>query len=368
MTDQVPNRRSSKKTRRRKINPGLPPGTLLVDPSAPKAAIRIMAYGPHGTEEVPIAQVQDIRHYMGKWPVTWIDVVGSADVQTVQELGELLGLHKLALEDVVNTHQRSKVEAYPGYYFIVARMVNFGDGSLEPEQLSMFLSERFVLTFQEKVGDCFDPIRERIRHGKGRIRTVGPDYLTYALLDAITDYYFPVLEVYGERLDALEEEVIHSPKEDSLPNIFRTKRDLLLLRRCLWPLREALSALLREETPLISPETRVFLRDCFDHAIQLQDLLETHREVASGLMEIHMSSLSNRMNEIMKVLTIFSALFIPMTFIAGVYGMNFNTELSPLNMPELNWFWGYPFALMLMVMVALGMFYYFYRKGWIGKS
>jgi magnesium transporter len=209
-------------------------------------------------------------------------------------------------------------------------------------------------------------VRERIRKGVGRMRGAGPDYLAYALLDAIIDGYFPVLEHYGEYLEDLEDVLVHDPDEELVADIHNVKRDLLTLRRAIWPLRDALGALLREPVPLISHETHPYLRDCYDHTVQIIDLVETYRELGSGLMDMYLSSVSNRMNEIMKVLTIISTIFIPLSFIAGVYGMNFNPERSPLNMPELNWYWGYPFCLAIMGVVAAVLVGFFWRKGWLG--
>ncbi len=346
--------------------PGSSPGTMIADPQAPHPQIRVMAYGPDSMTEGEITDVNTIRGYIGKWQVTWINVDGLGDVTTIARLGEMFDLHRLAQEDVVNVHQRAKAELYGNHYFIVARMTELSE-HLETDQLSMFLGKNYVLTFQETAGDCFDPVRQRIRKAGGRIRKSGPDYLAYALLDATIDNHFPVLEHYGEKLESLEDEVVLRPDKQVISQVHEVKRDLLPLRRVIWPLRETLNTLAREDTPFICPETRIYLRDCYDHVIQIMDLLENYRDIASSLMEVYLSSVSNRMNEIMKILTIFTALFIPMNLIAGIYGMNFNPDRSPLNMPELNWFLGYPFALALMATVAVVMFFYFRRKGWIGR-
>ncbi len=338
---------------------------MIADPQAPRPKIRIMAYGPDSVIEQEIEDLNAIRSCLGKWPVTWINVDGLGEVSTIARLGELFDLHRLAQEDVVNVHQRPKAEQYGKHYFIVARMTQLNE-HLETEQLSMFLGKEYVLTFHEAVGDFFDPLRERIRKAGGRIRKAGPDYLAYALLDASIDIHFPVLEHYGEKLEMLEDEVVLRPDKQIVSQIHEVKRDLLTLRRAVWPLRETLNTLAREDTPFICAETRIYLRDCYDHVIQIMDLLENYRDIASSLMEVYLSSVSNRMNEIMKILTIFTALFIPMNLIAGIYGMNFNTDRSPLNMPELNWFLGYPFALAMMGTVAVVMFFYFRRKGWVG--
>jgi len=339
---------------------------MIADPKAPRPKIRILAYGPDSMVDQEIADLSAIRGYLGKWPVTWINVDGLGDVTTIALLGEMFDLHRLAQEDVVNVHQRAKAELFGKHYFIVARMTQLNE-HLETEQLSMFLGRDYVLTFQEAVGDCFDPVRERIRKAGSRIRKAGPDYLAYALLDASIDNHFPVLEHYGERLEMLEDEVVLHPERQIVSQVHEVKRDLLTLRRVIWPLRETMNTLAREDTPFICAETRIYLRDCYDHVIQIMDLLESYRDIASSLMEVYLSSVSNRMNEIMKILTIITALFIPMNLIAGIYGMNFNPDRSPFNMPELNWFLGYPFALAMMATAAVAMFFYFRRKGWVGK-
>lgn len=354
--------------RRRRGKPGVAPGTLTFDPEAQHSAIRVMAYGPEGVEEREIQDSGELQALLAKWPVTWVNVEGLGDGKTIQRIGEIFKLHALALEDVVNTHQRPKVDQYGDQYFIVTRMLS-GDGPLESEQLSLFFGERFVLTFQERTGgDCLDPVRERIRLGRGRIRTAGPGYLTYAIVDAVVDHYFPVLERYGERLQELEEQVLADPSKESVLEIQAVRRDLLAIRRAVWPLREAINTLVRDASPLITDETRLFLRDAYDHSIQLIDLLENHRELAAGLMEFYLSSLAQRTNDVMRVLTIIATIFIPLTFIAGVYGMNFDPTVSPWSMPELRWYLGYPFSLVLMLAVAVGLLFFFRRKGWLGSQ
>jgi magnesium transporter len=237
---------------------------------------------------------------------------------------------------------------------------------LETEQLSIFLGNDFVLTFQDSLpGDCLDAVRNRIRTGLGRLRHAGPDHLAYALLDAVVDGNFPVLEHYGEMLDGMEDIVLDRPTQQVLSQIHSIKRDLLTLRRACWPLRDALHTLLREPIAMISEETRVYLRDCYDHALRIIELIETYRELCADLVDLYLSSVNNRMSEVMKVLTVFSTVFIPLTFIAGIYGMNFHPEDSPLNMPELTWYWGYPAVLLLMAVVASAILFYIWRMGWM---
>ena len=339
---------------------------MIPDPAASPPAIHLIGYGKDGVEERAIADLDDLRNTLGTWPVEWINVDGLADVELIRAIGELFGLHHLALEDVVNVHQRPKVEEYDDHAFIVTRMSRTDTPS--GEQISMFLGTGFVLTFQERPGDCFDPVRERIRRHRGLIRERGADYLTYALLDAVIDSYFPVLEAYGDRIEALESAITTSADAYKVAEIHALKRELLNLRRLIWPQREMVGGLSRDRTAYISEHTQIYLRDCYDHTIQLMDLLETYREIASGLIDIHLSSTSARMNEIMKVLTIIATIFMPLGFIAGVFGMNFDRAASPWNMPELGWYLGYPFALTAMLLTALGLLWFFQRKGWIGRN
>jgi len=366
------NHRRAKRQRRkhfhRQSGVGAAPGSVIVDPQAPRPTITIMAYGPDKLSEHPLTKVEEIKSYLNQWPVVWINVDGLGDAGVLQQLGDLFHLHRLALEDVVNVHQRAKVDQFQEQLFIVARMVT-AVPHLESEQVSMFVGKNFVLTFQEGgPGDSFEPVRQRIRDGRGKIRETGADYLMYSLLDAIIDAYFPVLELYGERVDELEDAVLLLRQRDTLNRIHTVKTDLLTLRRAIWPLREAVNALQRDPTPLIEQDTRLYLRDCYDHTVQLIDLLEMYRELGSDLRDLYLSSISNRMNEIMKVLTIISTIFIPLNFIAGVYGMNFHHENSPWNMPETTWYYGYPFALSLMALLSIGMLFFFRRKGWIGRA
>ena len=355
------------KAQRASRSAGEVPGTLHVDPKAPPPVVRVMTYGPEGCEEQEVADVTSLAGLLHKAPVTWVNVDGLGDADTITAVGDAFHLHPLALEDVVNVPQRPKVEQYGEQLFLVTRMASL-NGHLETEQLSLYLGKDFLLTFQERVGDCLDPVRERIRKGMGRIRKAPPDYLAYAVLDAVIDSYFPLLEQFGERLEALEDQVMAKPDAATVSDVHRVKRDLLALRRAVWPQREMINALLREELPLVGEQTRLYLRDCYDHVTQIIDMVETCREIASGLLDAYQSNISNRMNEIMKVLTIVATIFIPLGFLAGVWGMNFNTEKSPWNMPLLNWAWGYRFALIVMATIAGGMLVFFGRRGWLGSS
>lgn len=346
---------------------GAPPGSIIVHPDAPQPIIHLMAFGPDRFTETPIAQVKDILAYRDRWPVLWVNVDGLGNAQTLRELGELFKLHHLALEDVVNVHQRAKVDVFGDLIYCVTHMIR-QSAPLETEQISLFLGKGFVLTFQETPGDCLDPIRNRIRNKLGQVRGAGPDYLLYALLDTLLDHYFPLLEELGERLDTLEDEILGAHNGETLPRIRQAKRDLLILRRAAWPQREAFNSLLRDTLPHIQPETRVYFRDAYDHAMRLIELTEMFRELCTDLMDVYLSTVSLRTNEIMKTLTVVAAIFIPLTFVVGLYGMNFNPATSPWNMPELDAYWGYPAVLLVLALISGGMLYYFRRTGWLGGT
>jgi magnesium transporter len=296
-----------------------------------------------------------------------MDVLGLGSEDILRRLGKVFKLHPLVLEDIVNVPQRPKVEDYENQLLIISHMVLLKENTTGfwNEQVSFVLGKHYLLTVQEEpTRDCFQAVRDRIRSGKGIIRKQGADYLTYTLIDSIIDGFFPVLEAYGERIEELEDEVVTNPTRRTIEKIYQIRRELLALRRAIWPQRDAINALIRDGSDLISPEVRVYLRDCYDHAVQVMDMVETYRELTSGLMDVYLSSVGNKMNEIMKLLTVISSIFIPLTFVAGIYGMNFNTEKSPVNMPELNWYWGYPLCLALMFSIAGGLVYFFWRRGW----
>jgi magnesium transporter len=321
--------------------------------------MQVMAFGPGAFVEQQVAFADAVAPFLGHWPVVWLNVDGLGDAEAIRKFGEIFGIHPLALEDVINVHQRPKVEPYEKYLFIVMQMLLSGP-TLGTEQLSLFLGENFVVTFQERPGgDCFAAVRDRIRKNHGRLRSSGADFLAYSLIDAVVDSYFPVLEQYGEELEAVEQEIVENPGSRTFSRIHQVKAQLLVLRRALWPIREVVNALLRDGSAFIRPETRPYVRDCYDHAVHIIDTLETYRDTASSLLDAYLSSASNRMNEIMKVLTIIATIFIPLTFIVGIYGMNFDF------MPELHARWGYPAVMALMAVVAAGMLLYFRRKRWL---
>lgn len=358
-------RRTKRKTRMTHLPPGSAPGTLISSPDAVQTTINVIAYGPDGFIEKELATAKEIQQYIGKWPVVWVNVEGLGSTDVVREIGEIFSIHHLALEDVLNVHERAKIERYNDELFMVMHMMEYKE-HLEAEQLSVFSGKHFVVTFQEGPIDTLDPARDRIRKGQGRIRRLGSDYLVYSIIDSVLDNYFPILEAYGETLDKLEDEIISKPSQEVVGNVHLVKRELLTLRRAVWPLRESINTLIRDMEVTFSEETRIHLRDCYDHAVRIIDFIETYRELAADLMDVYLSSLSNRMNEVMKVLTIITTLFVPPTLIAGIYGMNFNTEISRYNMPELNWCYGYPFALALMLLLTLAVIGLLWYKGWLG--
>lgn len=346
---------------------GTIPGTLYIEEDASPTKIVLIDYNETNADRVQLSRPENATPYLDTLSVSWVDVLGLGCEDVLRRLGKVFELHPLVLEDIVNVPQRPKVEDYEDHLVIIAQMVMLKDkgDSFWIEQVSFVLGKHYLLTVQEEpTRDCFQPVRDRIRTNKGIIRKQGADYLAYTLLDAIIDGFFPVLEAYGEKIEDLEEEVVVNPTRRTLQKIYQVRRELLALRRAIWPQRDAINSLIRDGSDLISPEVRIYLRDCYDHAVQVMDMVETYRELASGLMDVYLSAVGNKMNEIMKLLTVISSIFIPLTFLAGVYGMNFNTEKSPWNMPELNWYWGYPACLAAMAAIALGLVFFFWRRGW----
>jgi magnesium transporter len=345
--------------RRRQPPVGASPGTLCIDPQAQPPQLHAFAYGAAGVVERRPTTAADAATLRAPGRILWLDVAGLGDEALLRELGERFGLHRLALEDITNSQQRAKAEDYPGHAFLVLRMVNPGP-ELDTEQWSLCLGDDFVLTFQERAGDCFGLVRQRLQDAGGRMRTLGPDYLAYALLDAVVDAFFPVLEATGDRLEHIEERILQAKApQELIGELHAVRRDLLTLRRALWPLREVTAGLVRGDAPRFQTETRVYLRDVHDHVVQLLDLLENYRELGTSLMEVNLATASQRLNEVMKVLTVIATIFIPLTFIAGVYGMNFK------HMPEYEWAFGYPLCLLAMAAIAGGMLWWFRRRGWL---
>ena len=347
--------------------PGSIPGTLNIEDDAEIPDIVLIDYSSDRANHKSNLTPEACAKYLNTESVSWVDVKGLGSENILQRLGKVFGLHPLVLEDIVNVPQRPKVEDYPQQLVVITQMVvpkTSGTG-FSLEQVSIVVGENYVLTVQEHPEkDCLRPVRRRIKFNKGSIRDMGADYLAYALWDAIIDGFFPVLEIYGEKIEDLEDEVIFNPSNQSLAKVYQIKRELLALRRAIWPQRNALNTLIRDGSSVINPEILVFLRDCYDHTVQIIDIIETYRELASSLTDIYLSAISNKMNEVMKLLTVISSIFIPLTFIAGIYGMNFDPSISPFNMPELEWYWGYPFCWALMLITAGSLVYYFWRKGW----
>jgi magnesium transporter len=347
--------------RKHNAGAGSRPGTVKVKESWPEPKIRIFRYTPELIEEPESDGTDSFDGLLDDSHIVWVDVQGLGNEALLRRMAEVFGLHPLAVEDVVNVPQRPKVEPYDDSLFIVTRMLSIGDEvALENEQISIFLGSNYVLTFQEHPGDVFDPVRKRLRNAPSRIRQGGADYLSYALLDAVIDSYYPLLERLGDRLAELEEESLEQPSKRTLRATNKVRMDLLLLRRVLWPQREAINSLIHDSNPLISDHVRLFLRDTQDHCTQVTEVVESYRELVSAVANTYLTVVSNRTNEVMKVLTIMASIFIPLTFMAGVYGMNFQY------MPELGFRYSYPLLWIAMLAVAIAMILFFRRKGWLG--
>jgi magnesium transporter len=342
---------------------GMPPGTLIHigEKRTGNVKINVIDYDENTISEKEIVDIRESFHYRNKPTITWIDVEGLTNIELLEQLGNQYGLHPLVMEDILNTDQRPKMEIYGDYIYFVLKMFHIHNSTNEivTEQVSIILGNNFVITFQEGIeGDSFNNIRERLRTSKGKIRKLGADFLLYSMIDSIVDYYFTLLEQIGDKIEDVEEEVVSVPTRQTLTNIYELKREMLFLRKSVWPLREVLSSMERGDIDLIKPQTNIFIRDVYDHTIHAIDTIEIYREMLSGMLEIYLSSISNRLNEIMKVLTIITTIFIPLSFIASLYGMNFEY------MPEIHSRFGYPVVLSVMFILGASMFYYFKRKKW----
>jgi magnesium transporter len=346
---------------------GAPPGHFTAPAEFVEPHLSLISYSPQELEERPIADAAQAAAARRPGFVTWIDVQGLGDGAIVQQLGEAFGLHPLAISDIVNHGQRPKADEYETHLYVVLRMASIdAEGDLRWEQVSVVLGEDYVLSFQERRGDCLDPLRERVRKSRRVLRSSGPDYLACMILDAIVDGYFPVLELHGEQLEEYEDAILHQTSSDVLADVYRVKRDLMIFRRAAWPLREALNQLYRhEEDPWLSPAVRPYLRDTVDHVTQVVDVNETYRELAASLVDVYLSTLGQRTNDIMRVLTVIATIFIPLTFFAGVYGMNFDVD-QPTNMPELSWRYGYLAFWVTSALIAAALLGLFRRLGWLG--
>jgi magnesium transporter len=342
---------------------GLPPGSLYYtgQRGAEPVNIQLFNYSGEGLEEKELLTHADTFPYLHSPATSWINVNGVHNVELVEKICKHYGVHPLTIEDIVSTDQRPKIEEGDGYIYVVLKMMEFDSekDSIEIEQVSLILGKGFVLSFQEREGDVFQPVRERLRAGKGRIRSRGADYLLYALIDTVVDNYFVIMEQVGDSMADIEEKLLINASKETFDSVYNFKREILALRRSTWPLREVVYRLERDDLLLITKDTQVFMRDVYDHMIQVIDTVETYRDLLSGMVDLYHSTVSTRTNDVMKVLTLISTIFIPLTFIAGVYGMNFEV------MPELKWTYGYPFVWGVMLILALTMVWAFKRKNWL---
>ena len=341
---------------------GLPPGTVVFvgEQKVEEIRITLIDYDENQYNEREIEKIEDSFPYKDSPSISWINIDGVHQVDVIEKLGDHFVLHPLLQEDVVNTHQRPKFDEFDDHLFIVLRMffLNEVENKLEGEQISFIVGANFVISFQERQGDVFEQVRERLRKGKNRIRRKGSDYLAYALIDAIVDSYYTILETLGEHIESLQEELVSEPKREDLQIIQDLKSDMLFIRKSVWPLREVIGGLVRSESTLIKEHVHVYIRDVYDHVIQVIDTIETFRDMLSAMLDIYLSSVGNRMNEVMKVLTIIATIFIPMTFLAGIYGMNFKY------MPELEWKYAYPIFWLIVLSLFILMIMWFKKKKW----
>ena len=353
----------AKLIKKRSKKSGLPPGSLIHigERKVETPKISIMDYDETQFHEEKPQAIDKCFVFKDKPTVTWVNIDGLHQTEMLEKLGDCYGFHPLVLEDILNTDQRPKMEDYGEYVYIVLRSLEYNHqkDEIESDQISIILGQNFVFSFQEKEGDTFDPLRERIRTGKGRIKKMGADYLAYTLMDSIVDNYFIILEKQGEKIELLEEQLVTSPTPETLQTIHDLKREMIFLRKAVWPLREVVGSLERGESSLVQASTRIYLRDLYDHIIQVIDNVETFRDMIAGILDIYLSSVSNRLNSVMKVLTIIATIFMPLTFLAGIYGMNFKY------MPELEWRWGYPLIWTIMMGTGIFMLVYFKKKKWL---
>lgn len=351
--------------------PGEKPGTVVHTGERRMEEMRMTVhdFDHEHYNTIPIQRIERSETFLTDPSKTWIEVRGLHDIESLKSVWEYFELHPLIQEDIVSTSQRPKVEHYADTIFVVMRLLipqtnESGERVLHSEQISLVLGKNYVLSFQESDTDVFEPIYRRLQQETTRLRRFGPDYLLYTLMDTVVDYYFQVLDLIGEEIEKVEESLLNDPQDHDLARIHTLRRDVIYLRKSVWSLRDGINTLIRDDSPLIKEEVKVFVRDVYDHLVQVIDSIETSREMIMGMFDMYMSFVSNKMNEVMKVLTIIATIFIPLTFIAGIYGMNFDSEVSPWNMPELGWAYGYPFSLALMAILTIGMVIYFRRKGW----
>lgn len=356
-----------RKSQHRKA-PGSAPGTIehIGERHMDEIEITVYDYDENSLQEIPIDKIQKAQQYLDSPSKTWIKVCGLHDTEKLKSIWSFFDLHPLIQEDIVNTSQRPKVETYDNCIFFVLRMLTFSkdEERMQAEQISIVLGKNYVISFQETNKDYFNPILNRLAVADSRIRKRNTDYLTYALIDTIVDYYYQIIEQIAEDIETLEDELLQDPDDHLLNHVHKIRREIIYFRKSVWPLRDAINTAIRDESQFISDDTKIFLRDVYDHMVQVIDNIENYRDMILGLHDMYMSHVSNKMNEVMKVLTIIATIFIPLTFVAGIYGMNFDPEASPLNMPELDWYWGYPASLGFMAVISFIMIIYFRRKGW----
>ena len=356
-------KKTSKFIKSRSKKAGQSPGTLVHvgDQKIDTARIAVMNYDQDRLEEKELNRIEESYIYTDTPPITWINIDGLHEIELIEKIGTHFNIHPLILEDIVNTGQRPKVEDFEDYIYLVFKMLKFDEKTshISSEQVSFILGPNFLISFQEAEGDVFNFVRERIRKGRGRIRKAGPDYLAYALIDAVVDHYFLILEKVGEKIEQLEEKVQSEPTPQILQSIHDLKREVIYLRKQVWPVREVVNTWHKTESVLVQDANKVFIGDVYDHTIQVIDTIESFRDIITGMMDLYLSTVSNRMNEVMKVLTIMATIFIPLTFVAGIYGMNFKF------MPELEWKWSYPVLWILLIVIFVSMIIYFKRKKWL---
>ena len=347
-------------------DPGLPPGTLLLPTDAPSPEVHVFGYGPDDCVELDVTEPADLSSLLGRWPVLWINFNGLGSGATLGALEQALGIHHLVLEDIANPHQRPKVEIYTDHVYVVLRLQHWDEesGALVGEQLNLIFGQGYVISVQEVRGDPFDPVRQRLRSKRPLIREGGADFLAYTLIDGVVDHYFPLLQAFGDALDDLEESILERPSQATLARVKRARRSLLTMRRAIWPMRDAIATLQGDHVPFIQPSTRPYLRDVFDHALRILDITESYRDQVGGLMDGYMSAVSFRMNEVMGLLTLVGTIFLPLSFLTGLYGMNFDPGASRWNMPELHHPYGYAILLGVMLGLSVVLLVAFYRRGW----
>lgn len=344
---------------------GASPGTLIADPNAVQSALSLTVISPEDSQLFTDVSLADLERACGEWPIIWLDCVGLANIELIKEIGRIFNLHPLALEDTINTGQRAKVDFFEDHAYVVLSMIDDARQH-RYEQISLFFGENFVVTFQERKGDPFDPVRRRIEASSAnRLRARKADYLAYALIDALVDSYFPPVDAIGDRIDAIEDEMIGHPQKHQVRLLHQLRRNVIVLKGALFPVRDAIAGLIRADAPFVRAETKLYWNDTLDHTISLIELVETQRDMLTGLIDMHLSLSQQRTNDIISFLTIISSIFIPLTFLVGVWGMNFDTKSSPWNMPELESYYGYPLALGFMVAVALLLIAFFKGKKWL---